>query len=72
MNLEDDAIRLLHAPANDAWEAVPVDGAIFKPGRREDEHLKPIAPPIRHQEGDGEGSGASAPKAAPRIGQQRL
>ncbi|MHB8633106.1 MAG: SOS response-associated peptidase [Thermoplasmatota archaeon] len=41
------ARALLHAPALEEWEAVPVDDAIFQPGRRELEHLRPVADPLR-------------------------
>jgi putative SOS response-associated peptidase YedK len=41
------AKRLLHPPKDDAWEAVPVDGRIFKQGRIEIEDLVPVGEPIR-------------------------
>lgn len=41
------AMRLLHAPNESEWEAVPVDRAIFATGRREMEHLVPVGKPIR-------------------------
>jgi putative SOS response-associated peptidase YedK len=43
----EKAMTLLHAPANHEWEAVPVDGRIFKPGRIEREDLQEIGPPVR-------------------------
>ncbi|MHB8587183.1 MAG: SOS response-associated peptidase [Thermoplasmatota archaeon] len=43
----DKALRLLHAPADSEWEAVPVDDSIFGAGRREMEHLLPIGTPLR-------------------------
>lgn len=56
---KEDAMRLLHAPRLEDWEAVPVDDQIFKPGRREDEHLQPIGDPLRW-------TGAAAPKRTAR------
>lgn len=44
---KQEAVGLLHAPAEHEWEAVPVDDRIFKPGRREAEDLVPIAEPLR-------------------------
>ncbi len=41
-----EALAVLHAPAETEWEAVPVDGRIFKPGRVEMEHLVQLGPPI--------------------------
>lgn len=41
------AMKLLHAPDESEWEAVPVDRAIFATGRRELEHLVPVGKPIR-------------------------
>jgi putative SOS response-associated peptidase YedK len=41
------ALALLRPPAEDAWEAVPVDDRIFQHGRREMEDLVPIGDPIR-------------------------
>ena len=41
------ALKLLHAPDNKAWEAVPIDDRIFGAGRRELSDLVPIAEPIR-------------------------
>lgn len=38
---------LLHAPAEDDWEAVPVEDRIFRPGRVELEHLVATGPPVR-------------------------
>jgi putative SOS response-associated peptidase YedK len=43
------ALELLHPPANDEWEAVPVDDRIFKHGRIETEDLIPTGEPIRFQ-----------------------
>jgi putative SOS response-associated peptidase YedK len=43
----DVAMKLLHAPGDDEWEAVPVADSIFGSGRREMEHLVPIGEPIR-------------------------
>ncbi|MBI4393489.1 MAG: SOS response-associated peptidase family protein [Euryarchaeota archaeon] len=40
-------MKLLHAPENDEWEAVPVDGRIFRPGRVEMEHLVEQGKPLR-------------------------
>lgn len=45
-----DALKCLKPAANKEWEAVPVDDVIFKPGRREAEHLIPVADPIRWQD----------------------
>lgn len=41
----DEALDLLAAAPDDAWEAVPVDGRIFGKGRREMEDLVPIGEP---------------------------
>lgn len=41
------ALGLLHPPANDEWEAVPVDDRIFKHGRVETEHLVETGPAQR-------------------------
>ncbi len=46
----DALMRLLHAPKSEAWEAVPVDDAIFGRGRREMEHLVEIGEPERWTE----------------------
>jgi len=54
---KQEAAALLHAPAEDEWEAVPVDDRIFKPGIREDSDLVPIGGPMRF------GDAASKPKA---------
>jgi putative SOS response-associated peptidase YedK len=43
----EDAIKLLHPPDKDAWEAVPVEDRIFKHGRIEMEDLVPSGPPVR-------------------------
>lgn len=43
----DTVTALLHAPANDEWEAVPVDDRIFKHGRIETEDLIEVGPPVR-------------------------
>ncbi len=43
----EDALKLLHAPGQTEWEAVPVDRRIFKHGRIELEDLVPIGNPIR-------------------------
>lgn len=40
-----EAMDLLRAAPDDAWEAVPVDGRIFGSGRREMEDLAPIGEP---------------------------
>lgn len=45
----DEAMKLLHAPPDDAWEAVPVDNRIFQPGRIETEDLIPLGEPVRHE-----------------------
>ena len=42
-----EAMGLLRAPDVEEWEAVPVDGRIFQPGRRELEDLVPVAEPLR-------------------------
>jgi putative SOS response-associated peptidase YedK len=42
-----NALKLLHAPADDEWEAVPVDDRIFKHGRIENEDLIPVGEPVR-------------------------
>jgi putative SOS response-associated peptidase YedK len=44
-----EAMKLLHAPRDDEWEAVPVDDRIFGHGIREITDLVPIAAPIRWQ-----------------------
>ena len=54
------AVKLLRAPGNDEWEAVPVDGRIFKPGRVETEHLIETGPALRW--------GEAAPPKKPRPG----
>lgn len=41
----DEAMRIIGAPPEDAWEAVPVDDRIFAKGRRELEDLVPIGEP---------------------------
>jgi putative SOS response-associated peptidase YedK len=41
------AVQLLRAPPDEAWEAVPVDDRIFKPGRVEMEDLREVGPPLR-------------------------
>lgn len=41
------ALKLLHPPKDDEWEAVPIDDAIFGHGRREMEHLRPVGGPVR-------------------------
>jgi putative SOS response-associated peptidase YedK len=41
------ALRLLHPPADDEWETVPVDDRIFRPGRVEMEHLVETGAPMR-------------------------
>ncbi|MGQ0535986.1 MAG: SOS response-associated peptidase, partial [Methanobacteriota archaeon] len=43
----ESATKLLHAAPDDEWEAVPVDGRIFRPGRIEMEDLIEIGPPLR-------------------------
>lgn len=40
----EDAKAVLHAPASDEWEAVPVEDRIFRPGRVELEHLVESGP----------------------------
>ncbi len=47
----EDMMALLHAPAVDEWEAVPIDSRIFGSGRRELEDLVPIGEPERWAEG---------------------
>ena len=42
-----DAVKLLHAPARDAWEAVPVFDRVFAHDRRDSEGVKDLGPPIR-------------------------
>ncbi len=41
-----DMRRLLHAPADEDWEAVPVDNRIFQPGRRIMSDLQPLGAPL--------------------------
>ena len=41
------AVKLLHAPEDDEWEAVPVADSIFRHGRVEMEHLVETAAPMR-------------------------
>ncbi|MES2155040.1 MAG: SOS response-associated peptidase family protein [bacterium] len=43
-----EAAAILHHPAEDEWEAVPVDDRIFKPGIREDADLVPIGEAMRY------------------------
>ncbi len=47
----DKAKKLLHAPADKEWEAVPVDDRIFKHGRIETEDLIEAGPVLRWKEG---------------------
>jgi len=41
------AMKLLHAPKDEEWEAVPIDDKLFGHGRRELEHLVETGPPVR-------------------------
>jgi putative SOS response-associated peptidase YedK len=43
------ALKMLHPPQNDEWEAVPVEDRIFKHGRIEDEDLVATGPPVRFE-----------------------
>jgi putative SOS response-associated peptidase YedK len=61
---KQEAAALLHAPAEDEWEAIPVDDRIFKPGIREDSDLVPIGPPMRA--GDAVPAPGAAKAAAPK------
>lgn len=46
------AVDLLHPPAPDEWETVPVDRRIFAPGRREMHDLVETGPPLRWRDGE--------------------
>lgn len=41
------AMKLLHAPAEEDWEAVPVFDRVFAHDRRDSEGLKTVGPPVR-------------------------
>jgi putative SOS response-associated peptidase YedK len=41
------AAKLLHAPEDDEWEAVPVFDRVFARDRRDAEGLKTVGPPVR-------------------------
>jgi len=41
------AVKLLHAPEEDEWEAVPVFDRVFAHDRRDSEGLKTTGPPVR-------------------------
>jgi putative SOS response-associated peptidase YedK len=43
----EECMRLVHAPREDEWEAVPVDDRIFAKGRRELADLVPTGRPLR-------------------------
>jgi putative SOS response-associated peptidase YedK len=45
---QDKALKLLHPPRDDEWEAVPVEDRVFKHGRIEMEDLVPSGKPERH------------------------
>ncbi|HET6399605.1 MAG TPA: SOS response-associated peptidase family protein [Candidatus Thermoplasmatota archaeon] len=72
----EDALALLAAPPEEAWEAVPVDGRIFRPGRVEAEHLVQVAPALRPdgappapRDAWGTAAGTRVPVAQPAPGE---